>query len=92
MGSIIYFFALHSVDLSLAVPVTNSLTFMFTAISGTILGEQSADKSNMFILLGSIITLFLSDTYIGMFLILMGTALCCYDKYLNIEDNLQTYF
>jgi len=66
-GSILYFLMLQSVDLTLAVPVTNSLTFVFTALSGRLLGEQSASK----------------NTYLGMLLILAGTFLCCYDKYLT---------
>ncbi|KAF5297202.1 hypothetical protein FQA39_LY12217 [Lamprigera yunnana] len=48
LGSIIYFFTLQHVDLSLTVPVANSLTFVFTAISGRLLGEQPASKSKFF--------------------------------------------
>ena len=32
-------------DLSLAVPITNSLTFIFTSISGRLLGEKMPSKS-----------------------------------------------
>ncbi|XP_053989886.1 transmembrane protein 234 homolog isoform X2 [Hylaeus anthracinus] len=52
-GSILYFLTLSSTDISLAVPVTNSLTFVVTAIT---------------------------DTYIGMAMVLIGTFLCCWDK------------
>ncbi|KAJ3628977.1 hypothetical protein MTP99_013406 [Tenebrio molitor] len=66
-GSVIYFLTLQSADLSLAVPVANSLTFVFTAISGWILGEQLPKR----------------NTILGVILILAGTTLCCYDNYLN---------
>ncbi|CAH1371930.1 unnamed protein product [Tenebrio molitor] len=66
-GSVIYFLTLQSADLSLSVPVANSLTFVFTAISGWILGEQLPKR----------------NTILGVILILAGTTLCCYDNYLN---------
>ncbi|KAI4471691.1 hypothetical protein MML48_1g14990 [Holotrichia oblita] len=65
LGSVLYFFALQNVDISIAVPVTNSLTFIFTAITGIILGERKPKK------LG---------TYIGILLILFGTCVICYDS------------
>lgn len=40
MGSVVYFVALQSTDISLALPVANSLTFVFTALVGWILGER----------------------------------------------------
>ncbi|XP_012272390.1 transmembrane protein 234 homolog [Orussus abietinus] len=63
-GSLLYFFALQNADLSLAVPVTNSLTFVFTGITGWILGEERVHK----------------NTYFGMIMILCGSTLCCLDK------------
>lgn len=45
LGSIIYFLTLQSTSISLAVPVANSLTFIFTAISGWILKERTPRKS-----------------------------------------------
>ncbi|XP_017758667.1 PREDICTED: transmembrane protein 234 homolog [Eufriesea mexicana] len=63
-GSVLYFLTLSKADISLAVPVTNSITFMITAITGWILGEEKIHK----------------NTYIGMILILIGTVLCCWDK------------
>lgn len=45
LGSIVYIFALQNIDLTIAVPVANSLTFVFTAISGWILGEKLPRKS-----------------------------------------------
>lgn len=44
-GSVLYFLTLQSTDLSLAVPVSNSLTFVFTAITGWFLGEEKVHKS-----------------------------------------------
>ncbi|XP_076646276.1 transmembrane protein 234 homolog [Halictus rubicundus] len=63
-GSVLYFLMLGGTDISLAVPVTNSLTFVVTAITGSMLGEEKIQK----------------NTYIGMTLILVGTMLCCWDK------------
>ncbi|CAD1473483.1 unnamed protein product, partial [Heterotrigona itama] len=36
-GSVLYFLTLSKADISLAVPVTNSLTFVITAMTGWIL-------------------------------------------------------
>lgn len=44
-GSILYFLTLSKTDISLAIPVTNSLTFMITAMTGSILGEEKIHKS-----------------------------------------------
>ncbi|CAK9832711.1 Transmembrane protein 234 homolog [Anthophora retusa] len=63
-GSVLYFVTLSNADLSLAVPVTNSLTFVVTALTGLSLGEEKAHR----------------NTYIGMILIIIGTVLCCWDK------------
>ncbi|XP_015126505.1 transmembrane protein 234 homolog [Diachasma alloeum] len=63
-GSLLYVASLGSTDLSLAVPVANSLTFVFTGLAGWWLGEEKPNK----------------NTYIGTFMILAGTALCCLDK------------
>ncbi|KAK2584413.1 hypothetical protein KPH14_006795 [Odynerus spinipes] len=64
LGSVLYFVALQGADMSLAVPVSNALTFEVTAVTGWILGEKTADR----------------NTYIGMILILIGTTLSCWDK------------
>lgn len=63
-GSILYFYALQNADLSLAVPVANSCTFLFTAFTAILLGEQ---KQNF-------------KTYIGIGLITTGISICMYDK------------
>uniref|UniRef100_A0A8C9WEZ7 Transmembrane protein 234 n=1 Tax=Scleropages formosus TaxID=113540 RepID=A0A8C9WEZ7_SCLFO len=44
-GSLIYYLTLASADLSLAVPLTNSLTFLFTLLGGALLGEDVGGKS-----------------------------------------------
>jgi uncharacterized membrane protein len=82
-GSVIYFLTLQSADLSLAVPVANSLTFVFTAISGWILGEQLPKRSKNLSRFITTNTRLLADTILGVILILAGTTLCCYDNYLN---------
>ncbi|XP_019873491.1 transmembrane protein 234 homolog [Aethina tumida] len=64
MGSVLYFLTLQNVDLSLSVPVANSLTFVFTAIVGCILGEKLPNR----------------DTCLGIILIILGTIFCCRDK------------
>ncbi|XP_071964360.1 transmembrane protein 234-like isoform X1 [Antedon mediterranea] len=63
-GSILYYVTLATMDLSIAVPITNSLTFIFTLISGKLLGENVGGK----------------ETYIGMLLVLSGVALCMSDR------------
>ncbi|XP_060069924.1 transmembrane protein 234-like [Ylistrum balloti] len=63
-GSVIYYLTLATADLSLAVPITNSLTFIFTSISGTLMGEKPPSR----------------DTCFGMMLVVCGVALCVLDK------------
>lgn len=63
-GSVLFYLTLASVELSVAVPVTNSLTFIFTILSGHILGER----------IQSI------ETYIGVILVVAGVALSVSDK------------
>nr|CAD7568730.1 unnamed protein product [Timema californicum] len=43
-GSLLYFLALAKTDLSLSVPVANSLTFVFTALTGIAIGEETPNK------------------------------------------------
>lgn len=40
LGSVLYVYTLQLAALSFVVPVTNSLTFIFTVISGWLLGED----------------------------------------------------
>ncbi|XP_051174493.1 transmembrane protein 234 homolog [Leptopilina boulardi] len=73
IGSVFYYFTLQRTDLSLAIPVSNSLTFLITAITGKFLGEGQIHR----------------NTYIGMLLILSGTTLCCFDKISTVESKLE---
>ncbi|XP_021361859.1 transmembrane protein 234 homolog [Mizuhopecten yessoensis] len=63
-GSVVYYLTLATADLSLAVPITNSLTFIFTSISGTLLGEKPPSL----------------ETCLGMVLVVCGVSLCVFDK------------
>ena len=45
LGSALFFFCLTRTELSLAVPVVNSLTFIFTTITGYYLGESLSRKT-----------------------------------------------
>ncbi|KAK5717660.1 hypothetical protein LTR17_015925 [Elasticomyces elasticus] len=63
-GSVWFFLLIGQAELSLTVPITNSLAFLFT-----VLGEWYAD--------GKVIT---RDTWIGMALVLGGIALCVQSK------------
>lgn len=45
-GSLLYFFTLQKTALSVAVPIANSLSFVFTALVAQLLGERAASKSN----------------------------------------------
>ncbi|XP_072313756.1 transmembrane protein 234 [Eucyclogobius newberryi] len=59
-GSLIYYYTLSTTELSLAVPVTNSLTFLCTLITGRLLGEDFGGK----------------NAVAGMFLTMTGITLC----------------
>lgn len=43
-GSVVYYYTLSTTELSLAVPVTNSLTFLCTLLTGKLLGEEFGGK------------------------------------------------
>ncbi|KAE8883967.1 hypothetical protein PF005_g12731 [Phytophthora fragariae] len=60
-GSVAYVFLLGSTDVSNAVPICNSLAFVFTAITSRLLGEKPQRPIS---------------TYTGMLLILVGVAIC----------------
>ncbi|XP_062535481.1 transmembrane protein 234 homolog [Armigeres subalbatus] len=66
LGSVVYVFALQRAELSLVVPMANSLTFVFTAITARLLGEQGASWK----------------TYTGMMLVIAGTGICSLEKIL----------
>ncbi|XP_030838921.1 transmembrane protein 234 [Strongylocentrotus purpuratus] len=63
-GSVVYYLTLASADLSLVAPVTNSLTFIITTLTGKMLGERIGG----------------TETYIGMGLVIAGVTLCLMDK------------
>ncbi|KAF7191027.1 Transmembrane protein [Pseudocercospora fuligena] len=63
-GSVWFFILVGQAELSLTVPITNSLAFLFT-----VLGEWWAE--------GKVIS---RDTWIGMGLVLGGIALCVHSK------------
>lgn len=69
-GSVLYYLTLASAELSVAVPITNSLTFLFTIISGWFLGDKIRHW----------------ETYVGMLLVLAGVALCVSDKIWTKRD------
>lgn len=61
MGSVAFYFLLATDDISIAVPLCNSLTFVFTGITGWILGER-IHQPMLFIL--------------GVIFVLIGIYLC----------------
>lgn len=63
-GSVLYVFTLQSTELSMAVPIANSCTFIFTALVSMLLGERMPNK----------------DSFIGIFLISSGILTCIYAK------------
>ncbi|CAJ0766433.1 553_t:CDS:2, partial [Entrophospora sp. SA101] len=63
-GSIVYYYTLGQSDLSLAIPITNSLTFIFTTLAASLIGEEIGSK----------------ETWIGMGLVVIGVGLCVDSK------------
>ncbi len=63
-GSILYYFTLGQADLSLAVPITNSLTFLVTTVMGRCMGEKITSYW----------------TYAGVATVLFGVGLCVLSK------------
>ncbi|XP_075051313.1 transmembrane protein 234 isoform X2 [Mixophyes fleayi] len=45
-GSLVFYLTLASTELSLAVPICNSLALVFTMVSGRILGEDIGGKAS----------------------------------------------
>ncbi|KAH8336979.1 hypothetical protein KR059_009714, partial [Drosophila kikkawai] len=70
-GSALYVWTLQSASITVAVPVANSLSFAFTAITGYALGEKLPGKK----------------VILGTLLICCGSILMIYDKVLQEEDN-----
>ena len=63
-GSVLYYITIGQADISLAVPITNSLTFLVTSIAGRMMGEKAPTNT----------------TYIGVVLVLVGVAFCIVSK------------
>lgn len=63
-GSVLYVYALQDADLSLAVPVANSCSFLFTALVAMLLGEQKHGR----------------NTYVGIGLVVAGISICMVEK------------
>merc|ERR1712137_315931 len=53
-GSVLFYYSLASMEMSLVVPVVNSLTFIFTQIVSMLLGEETG-TSRTFFGIGSVI-------------------------------------
>jgi len=64
IGSVLYVRLLGTSDISMALPICNSLTFLFTAATSSFLGEKALTKR----------------TVAGMALILLGIGICVYSK------------
>ena len=64
MGAVLYYMTVGRADLTLAVPITNSLTFLFTTLFGRLLGEPISSYW----------------TYGGIVLVLLGISLCIISK------------
>jgi multidrug transporter EmrE-like cation transporter len=60
LGSVIFYLSLRSLDISLVVPLVNSLTFLFTTIFSRLLGEKNTT----------------AYTYLGMLCVLVGVTIC----------------
>lgn len=63
-GSLLYVYTLQESELSMAVPIANSCSFLFTALMAMYLGEQKPNKMS----------------FIGMALISIGIFICVYAK------------
>lgn len=63
-GSLLYVYALQSSELSIAVPIANSCTFVFTALMAVLLGEQVPNVKS----------------FIGLIMIATGVAICIVSK------------
>ncbi|CAG9862800.1 unnamed protein product [Phyllotreta striolata] len=65
LGSVLYYLTLTNADITLAVPVANSLAFVFTAISGWFIEKEFPKIRSI----------------LGAVLVISGTVLCCIGKY-----------
>lgn len=63
-GSVLYYLTIGQADISLAVPITNSLTFLVTCVAGRLMGEKPLSVW----------------TYCGLVLVLIGVICCIGSK------------
>nr|XP_061799035.1 transmembrane protein 234-like [Nerophis lumbriciformis] len=73
-GSLVYYYTLSTTDLSLAVPVSNSLTFLWTLVTGKLLGENLGGK----------------QAVAGMFLTMVGITLCIISSMDDVSSRTQS--
>ncbi|KAJ2662918.1 hypothetical protein IWW48_001626 [Coemansia sp. RSA 1200] len=59
-GSAVYYYTLSSADITIAVPITNSLALIFTIMAGVLVGEKLPTTKEI----------------LGMACIVLGVALC----------------
>ncbi|XP_058992400.1 transmembrane protein 234 [Mustela lutreola] len=71
-GSLLYYLTLASTDLTLAVPISNSLAIVFTLIVGKFLGEDIGGKG----------------AFTGMVLTMVGIALCVTSSVSKTQEQL----
>ncbi|XP_040055171.1 transmembrane protein 234 [Gasterosteus aculeatus] len=72
-GSLVYYYTLSTTELSLAVPVANSLTFLCTLFTGKLLGEEFGGK----------------QAVAGMFLTMAGIGLCVLSSIEDTKTEMQ---
>lgn len=73
-GSLVYYLTLASTDLTLAVPICNSLAIVFTLIVGKVLGEDVGGK----------------QAVAGMVLTIIGITLCITSSVTKTQDQLSS--
>ncbi|XP_037952834.1 transmembrane protein 234 homolog [Teleopsis dalmanni] len=72
-GSVLYVYTLQDTSITAAVPVANSLSFVFTAITGYLLGEKIPGRK----------------VVIGTVLVCLGSSIVLYDKLRNEQQLIQ---
>lgn len=89
-GSVLYVWTLQSCNITAAVPVANSLTFAFTAITGYMLGERIPGKSKFSVFKNNVfqILVLFSDIIIGTLLVCVGSSFMLYDQVIRQTSNL----
>ncbi|XP_037811465.1 transmembrane protein 234 homolog [Lucilia sericata] len=70
-GSVLYVWTLQTCNITVAVPVANSLTFAFTAITGYMLGEKIPGK----------------NIIVGTLLVCIGSSFMLYDQVIRETPN-----